>query len=259
MRKSTIKSLYKCILRDVRKMTSTPGFRLRQSVVPEQWGHGLLHPERDPMKPSPYLSEEDNARWLRLQKFLAPHGDDIDLVDLVRTKFREGASITYGPALAGRLDEMMWALQEVSHQRILAESSSVTTTDNITVDATGHFIDDHSDASANHFRYTYRIRVYNDSTDIIRITGRHYIFDHGNQKREIVPRHSAQVVGLTPTIKPGEMFEYASGVILETISGSVRGCLHAVRLLPDGSEEPFDVAVAPFSLQPTVRDAMMLQ
>ncbi|ETV99677.1 hypothetical protein, variant [Aphanomyces invadans] len=253
MRPSTIKALYKMLLRDVRKMAAAPGFRLRESLVPEQWGHGTLYPAaRDPTTASSYLSGDEKARWTKLQRFLAPwRGQDIDFVELVRTKFRSGDP--------SHLDDLMWAVQEVSHQRLLAESSSVNKTDDILIEATGRYLPQHSDPSARRFRYTYRIRVFNEGTSTIRITGRHYIFDHGNQKREILPRHSPQVVGLTPTIKPGEMFEYASGVDLETIAGSVRGCLHAVRVEVDGSETEFDAIVAPFSLQPTVLDAMMLQ
>ncbi|RHZ00224.1 hypothetical protein DYB37_006453, partial [Aphanomyces astaci] len=258
------------LLRDVRKMAAAPGFRLRESLVPEQWGHGTLYPAaRDATSASSYLSGEEKARWTKLQTFLGPQkgGQGVDFVELVRLKFRSG-----NPT---HLDDLMWAVQEVSHQRLLAESSSgstlctvlkypymyylVTKTDDVLVEATGRYLPQHSDPSARRFRYTYRVRVFNEGVDAIRITGRHYIFDHGNQKREILPRHSPQVVGLTPTIQPGEMFEYASGVDLETIAGSVRGCLHAIRLHEDGSETEFDAVVAPFSLQPTVLDAMMLQ
>ncbi|RQM25399.1 hypothetical protein B5M09_001007 [Aphanomyces astaci] len=234
-------------------MAAAPGFRLRESLVPEQWGHGTLYPAaRDATSASSYLSGEEKARWTKLQTFLGPQkgGQDVDFVELVRLKFRSG-----NPT---HLDDLMWAVQEVSHQRLLAESS-ITKTDDVLVEATGRYLPQHSDPSARRFRYTYRVRVLNEGVDAIRITGRHYIFDHGNQKREILPRHSPQVVGLTPTIQPGEMFEYASGVDLETIAGSVRGCLHAIRLHEDGSETEFDAIVAPFSLQPTVLDAMMLQ
>ncbi|CAK4635424.1 hypothetical protein LEN26_010287 [Aphanomyces euteiches] len=260
MRPSAIKALYKIILRDARKLVAVPGFRLRETPATEQWGQWVLLPRgHDQRKPSSFALPDERVRWLRLQKFLSPHGDNVDLVELVRTKFREGAKITFAPALSGRLDEMMWAIEEISHQRLLAESSSVTRTDDVVVEATGQYIPHPFDPSSHRFRYTYRIRVLNDGSVPIKITGRHYIFDHGGKKREILPRHTPQVVGQTPTILPGEIFEYASGVDLESVTGSVRGCLHAIRFDADGQEVPFDAIVAPFSLQPTVMEAMMLQ
>jgi ApaG protein len=90
-------------------------------------------------------------------------------------------------------------------------------------------------------------------TDMVRVNGRHWVFCDANKKMQIVPRHSAGVLGQTPVIEPGRTFEYASGCDVETPSAVAYGCLHLTRYTSAG-EETFDAAIAPFSLRSTVED-----
>jgi uncharacterized protein affecting Mg2+/Co2+ transport len=48
-------------------------------------------------------------------------------------------------------------------------------------------------------------------------------------QRTVLPRHSPGIVGNTPVLQPGQSFEYASGVDIDSPRGFVTGCLHTVR------------------------------
>ncbi len=51
-------------------------------------------------------------------------------------------------------------------------------------------------------------------------------------------------------MKPGDCFEYYSGVDLPTPRGTMQGCFHFTTLPPHGtSPERFDAVVAPFPLR----------
>ena len=52
------------------------------------------------------------------------------------------------------------------------------------------------------------------------------------------------MIGKTPVIKPGEDFEYTSGVPLPTSSGFMTGSYGMVT----AQGEPFDIDIPPFSL-----------
>ncbi|OQR91728.1 hypothetical protein THRCLA_08893 [Thraustotheca clavata] len=254
MRPRTIVALYKCILRDVRKMTAIPGFRVREPLSMMQWGNGsmIVPCEMDNLGVSQYATPEDKESWTRLQSFLAPYRD-MNLTEVVRMKFRENATLTDPKKIAEKVDEMMWVIPEISRQRLLAESSSVTCTDDVEVEATSQYLP--SQSEQNRFRYTYRVRIRNNGKDIIRVNGRHWVFNHSTVKRDVLPRNSPGVVGHIPVIAPGHMFEYASGVDLDTKTGSASGCLHVTRFLAsDGGEVEFDAHISTFLLQPTVSD-----
>ncbi|KDO18912.1 hypothetical protein SPRG_21627 [Saprolegnia parasitica CBS 223.65] len=254
MRPRTIRALYKVILRDVRKMSAIPGFRVREPLSMLQWGTGgMLPPPEDGVVASPYASPEDKETWVRLQALLEPHRG-ADLRDVVRATFRANATLTDPKTIAQKIDEMMWVIPEISRQRLLAESSSVTCTDDVEIEATSQFLPTQSEP--NRFRYTYRIRIRNLGEDIVRVNGRHWVFNHNSVKRDVLPRNSPGVVGHIPVIAPGHTFEYASGVDLETTTGSASGCLHMTRFMAtdDGGEVEFDAEIASFLLQPTVSD-----
>ncbi|OQS00850.1 hypothetical protein ACHHYP_02214 [Achlya hypogyna] len=244
---------YKCILRDVRKMSAVPGFRVREPLSMMQWGNGGMLPvEEEGIVASQYASPEDKETWVRLQTLLEPHRGT-DLQDVVRNMFRDHATLTDPKAISHKIDEMMWVIPEISRQRLLAESSSVTQTDDVEIEATSQYLPTQSEP--NRFRFTYRVRIKNTGQDIVRVNGRHWIFNHNTLKRDVLPRNSPGVVGHIPVIAPGHTFEYASGVDLETPTGSASGCLHMTRFkASDGGEEEFDAAISPFVLQPTVSD-----
>lgn len=152
----------------------------------------------------------------------------------------------------------------------------VTVTDGVRVEVTSQYVKTHSKPKNNIFRFTYRVTITNQSTlycycyakceiykisrnttmldgpdesAAVQILGRQYTFESEKGQRIALPRNSPGIVGNTPVIAPGETFEYASGVDIDSPRGSVTGCLHALRKAdnPD-DEEPFDAFVSKFAL-----------
>jgi ApaG protein len=71
-----------------------------------------------------------------------------------------------------------------------------------------------------------------------------YTIDIANRGAETVQLKGPGVVGEEPTLKPGESFEYTSGVPLPTPSGFMTGSYGMVS--PSG--EHFDIEIPAFSL-----------
>ncbi len=92
--------------------------------------------------------------------------------------------------------------------------------------------------------FLYTITIANEGEETAQLVSRHWIIHDGNGHREEV--RGPGVVGETPTLAPGESFEYTSGCPLTTEVGSMRGTYQMVT--PTG--ERFDVAIAEFTLSP---------
>jgi uncharacterized protein affecting Mg2+/Co2+ transport len=68
-----------------------------------------------------------------------------------------------------------------------------------------------------------------DEHTAVQILGRQYTFESDKGQRIALPRNSPGIVGNTPVLAPGDTFEYASGVDIDSPRGTVTGCLHALR------------------------------
>jgi ApaG protein len=76
----------------------------------------------------------------------------------------------------------------------------------------------------------------------VQLRTRHWrITDAFGRRQEV---RGAGVVGKQPVLKPGESFEYTSGVPLPTPSGFMAGSYGMV----SAAGEPFDIAIPTFSL-----------
>ena len=69
--------------------------------------------------------------------------------------------------------------------------------------------------------FAYHVRVENQRHDTVRLIARHWAITDGNGHTEHV--RGPGVVGQTPTLKPGESFEYSSGCPLPTPVGFMHG------------------------------------
>ena len=104
------------------------------------------------------------------------------------------------------------------------------------------YAEEHSQPQLNQWFFLYTIRITNESDRTVQLLSRHWIItDAEGQVREV---QGDGVVGVQPTLKPGEAFEYTSACPLPTPVGSMHGTYQMER--PDGSS--FDAVVAPFSL-----------
>lgn len=92
-----------------------------------------------------------------------------------------------------------------------------------------------------HF-FVYHITVENRSSHPVRLISRHWVITNGHGDVEEV--EGPGVVGVQPTIKPGEGFQYTSACPLDTPVGSMRGTYQMVR--DDGTK--FDAEIESFTL-----------
>jgi len=119
-------------------------------------------------------------------------------------------------------------------------SSAITNGIRVTVSSS--YVPAQSTPKTHRYVFAYTVRITNEGTEAAQLKSRHWIVTHGNGKVEQV--RGPGVVGEQPTLRPGEHFEYTSGCVLETPSGSMEGTYQMVR--SDGSQ--FDAAIAPFAL-----------
>ena len=94
--------------------------------------------------------------------------------------------------------------------------------------------------------FSYFISIENTGPDSIFLKSRYWeIFDSLNPKETVV---GEGVVGLKPTIKPGEIFRYQSGAMINSPFGNMRGYFRMFNLT---STTEFKVLIPDFKLNPT--------
>jgi ApaG protein len=115
-------------------------------------------------------------------------------------------------------------------------------TRNIEVTVVPRFLKERSSPDENHFFWAYEIEITNNGAETVQLKTRHWrITDAFGRLQEV---RGAGVVGETPTLEPGESFEYTSGVPLPTPSGFMAGSYGMVT----AGGEPFDIEIPAFSL-----------
>jgi len=115
-------------------------------------------------------------------------------------------------------------------------------TRNIEVTVVPRFLPERSSPDNGYFFWSYTIAIVNRGAETVQLLTRHWkITDAHGRLQEV---HGAGVVGQQPVLKPGESFEYTSGVPLPTPSGFMLGSYGMVT----ATGERFDVAIPTFSL-----------
>ena len=99
-----------------------------------------------------------------------------------------------------------------------------------------------SDPDQGAWFFSYTVRIDNVGSETVQLLGRHWIITDSDGEVEEV--RGPGVVGKQPVLKPGESFEYTSGVPLPTASGFMTGRYQMV----NESGERFEVDVPTFSL-----------
>lgn len=118
----------------------------------------------------------------------------------------------------------------------------VAETKAITVSVKPTFLEDQSSPIEDHYVWAYHIRIENGGDSTVQLLSRHWrITDARGRMQEVRGRG---VVGEQPVLKPGQSFEYTSGVPLSTPSGIMFGTYE----MDDGAGATFQVAVPAFSL-----------
>ena len=130
----------------------------------------------------------------------------------------------------------------VSTQKI-DKHGSVALTSGVRVSVQPKFLPQHSGGQNGRWVFGYDIEIRNESEREIKLVSRYWkIVDADGTEHEV---RGDGVVGVQPSIEPGEAFDYASFCPLETPWGTMEG---SYRVLCGASGEMFDVQVARFYL-----------
>lgn len=83
------------------------------------------------------------------------------------------------------------------------------------------YIDEQSDPEADRYVFAYTITISNKGSKPAKLLNRHWLITDANGKIQEV--RGEGVVGEQPHLKPGEVFRYTSGTVIETPVGSMEG------------------------------------
>ncbi|HLG46723.1 MAG TPA: Co2+/Mg2+ efflux protein ApaG [Reyranella sp.] len=116
------------------------------------------------------------------------------------------------------------------------------TTRAIQVSVQPRYLPDQSDPAKSQYVWAYQVRIENKGTVAVQLRSRHWKITDGLGRRQEVKGRG--VVGETPRLEPGEVFEYTSGTPLSTPSGFMGG---TYQMVSDAGEN-FDIEIPTFSL-----------
>jgi len=118
-------------------------------------------------------------------------------------------------------------LKFLKEQGALSACTSSSSEEGLCVDTVSGFARSASQAESGQFVFAYNMRFTNTGSRNVRVLARQYDFRDASGELASRIEHqqpeAAGVVGFTPLLKPGECFEFGSGVVLRTPRGSVVG------------------------------------
>jgi ApaG protein len=116
------------------------------------------------------------------------------------------------------------------------------TTRAIRVTVRPQYLPDQSDPAKSKYVWAYQVRIENKGDIAVQLRSRHWKITDGLGRLQEVK--GPGVVGETPRLRPGEVFEYTSGTPLSTSSGFMTGTYQMV----SETGENFDIEIPTFSL-----------
>jgi len=116
------------------------------------------------------------------------------------------------------------------------------TTRAICVTVRPQYLPDQSDPARSQYVWAYQVRIENKGKDTVQLRSRHWKITDGLGRLQEVK--GPGVVGKTPMLRPGDVFEYSSGTPLSTPSGIMGGTYQMV----SEQGEKFDIEIPTFSL-----------
>ena len=116
------------------------------------------------------------------------------------------------------------------------------TTRAIQVTVRPQYLPDQSDPAKSQYVWAYQVRIENKGDATVQLRSRHWKITDGLGRLQEVK--GPGVVGKTPMLRPGEIFEYTSGTPLSTPSGIMGGTYQMV----SEAGEKFDSEIPNFSL-----------
>lgn len=115
----------------------------------------------------------------------------------------------------------------VSHQ-----TGSDATTEGVRIQVFPEYIPEQSSPEANRYAFGYRVIITNNSDEKLKLLYRHWIII--NAEGDLDKVEGPGVVGYTPELEPGELFEYQSQCPLNTNWGTMEGSYTMIK--PDGTK-----------------------
>lgn len=126
-----------------------------------------------------------------------------------------------------------------------------STTRAIQVTVEPQYLPDQSEPEKSQYVWAYRVRIENGGDVSVQLRSRHWKITDGLGRLQEVK--GPGVVGKTPLLRPGEVFEYTSGTPLSTPSGIMGGTYQMV----DEAGVKFDIEIPTFSLDtPTAQRSL---
>jgi ApaG protein len=104
------------------------------------------------------------------------------------------------------------------------------------------YLETRSSPESSQYLWAYRVIIENQGRETVQLLSRHWMIT--NARGELTEVKGPGVVGEQPILKPGQRFEYTSGVPLDTPSGMMGG---AYQMECEGGER-FDIEIPTFSL-----------
>ena len=83
------------------------------------------------------------------------------------------------------------------------------------------YVDEQSDPDADRYVFAYTITISNKGNSPAKLINRHWLITDANGKVQEV--RGEGVVGEQPYLRPGEVFRYTSGTVIETPVGTMEG------------------------------------
>ena len=117
-----------------------------------------------------------------------------------------------------------------------------TITHGIEVQVTPRFMSERSSPENGYFFWAYTIEITNRGATTVQLKTRHWKITDAHGKLQEV--RGPGVVGETPVLAPGRVFEYTSSCPLPTAVGTMQGTY--TMITPSG--ETFEAEIAPFTL-----------
>jgi ApaG protein len=151
-----------------------------------------------------------------------------------------------GAHLAGNIRRAIAPNARSIHYSAMSGSTETTQyraiTRGIEVSVTPRFLEERSSPDDGKYFWAYTIEIVNRGSETVQLKSRHWrITDALGRTQDV---RGAGVVGEQPVLKPGQSFEYTSGVPLTTASGFMLGTYG----METARGERFEIEIPAFSL-----------
>ena len=104
------------------------------------------------------------------------------------------------------------------------------------------YLPDQSNISGSQYAYAYTINIVNKGESGAQLRTRHWLIqDESGEVEEVI---GEGVIGQQPHLSPGESFEYSSGAIISTVTGSMKGSYGMI----NDQGQRFDAVIPEFTL-----------